>query len=176
MTTQCCQCSQNGTSCCKGTQILLTTGDVRRIARFLDAFNFFTFEVPDLIYRDPGDDPAWLALTIRPDGRRRVLKRTADKGCTMLAENGCLLPITVRPLICRLHPYAFSEADISGVDPTCPMSREGNWPVLQEQLGMAMNEARIWHRLLYRELHLDETASSEPDGLGPLPALEEAAV
>lgn len=176
MTTQCYQCSQNGTSCCKGTQILLTTGDVRRIARFLDAFNFFTFEVPDLIYRDPGDDPAWLMLTIRPDGRRRVLKRTAEKSCTMLAENGCLLPITVRPLICRLHPYAFSEAEISGVDPTCPMSHEGNWPVLLEQLGMAMNEARIWHSLLYRELHLDETASSEPDGRGPLPALEEFAV
>ncbi|UCD80078.1 MAG: YkgJ family cysteine cluster protein [Desulfobacterales bacterium] len=173
MTTHCYQCSQNGTSCCKGTQILLTTGDVRRIARFLGAFHFFTFEVPDPIYTDPGDDPVWLTLTIRPDGRRRVLKRTADKRCTMLAENGCLLPITVRPLICRLHPYSFTEAEVSGVDPTCPMSREGNWPVLLEKLGMAMFEARQWHRLLYCELREEKPAGGGDDGPGAMPVLEE---
>ena len=171
MTTHCCRCSQNGASCCKGTQILLTIGDVRRIARFLDTFNFFAFEVPDPVYRDPGDDPAWLTLTVGPDGRRRVLKRTPDKSCFMLAENGCLLPISARPLICRLHPYTYREADISGIDPTCPMSREDNWPVLLEQMGMALFEAREWHRLLYRELRADEAASSEVDNRRTSPVL-----
>jgi len=159
MKNHCFQCCQSGTSCCKGTQICLTTGDVLRIARFLDASDFFTFQVPDLIYTDPGDDPAWISLTVRPDGCRRVLKRTAGKNCTMLAESGCILPMTIRPLICRLHPYSFTEADISGIDPTCPISCEGNWPVLLEQLGMAIGEARKWHQLLYGELHTDKTAA-----------------
>jgi Fe-S-cluster containining protein len=173
MTSHCYQCSQNGTSCCQGTQILLTTGDVLRITRFLGAFDFFTFEVPDPSYTDPGDDPVWLTLTIRSDGRRRVLKRTADKSCTMLAGKGCILPITLRPLICRLHPYTYTEADISGIDPTCPMSRERNWPALLEQLGMAIFEARQWHRLLYCELRGDKPAVGEEDGRRPLPALEQ---
>jgi len=77
----------------------------------------------------------------------------------MLAESGCILPMTIRPLICRLHPYSFTEADISGIDPTCPISCEGNWPVLLEQLGMAIGEARKWHQLLYGELHTDKKAA-----------------
>lgn len=169
MTSHCYQCSRNGTSCCQGTQILLTTGDVVRITRFLGAFDFFTFEVPDPNYTDPGDDPAWLTLTIRPDGRRRVLKRTADKSCIMLADNGCRLPLSLRPLICRLHPYTYTEADISGIDPTCPMSREGNWPALLEQLGMAIFEACQWHRLLYCELRADIPAGDGKDGREQLP-------
>lgn len=173
MSTHCYRCFQNGTSCCKGTQILLTIGDVRRIARFLDTFNFFTFEVPDPDYRDPGDDPAWLSLTVDPDGRRRVLKRTPEKRCFMLAENGCVLPMRIRPLICRLHPYTYREADISGIDPTCPIAREGNWPMLLEQMGMTMIEAREWHRLLYCELCADKTASPENGNRGTFPVLAE---
>jgi len=169
MTTHCYQCSRNSTSCCKGTQILLTSGDVLRITRFLGAFDFFTFETPDPSYTDPGDDPAWLTLTIRPDGRRRVLKRTADKSCTMLADTGCILPLTLRPLICRLHPYTYTEADLSGIDPTCPISREGDWPALLEQLGMTIIEARQWHRLLYCELRGDNPAGGEEDGREQLP-------
>jgi len=175
MTTRCYQCSQNGTSCCNGTQILLTTGDVRRIAQFSGNLDFFTFEVPDLAYRDPGDDPVWLKLTVRPDGRRRVLKRTADKNCSMLAENGCLLPISVRPLICRLHPYTYTEAGIAGIDPGCPMSSEGNWPAVLEQLGMAASQAREWHRTLYCELRGDHSTSSSDDDQRTIPALEQIA-
>jgi len=172
MTAHCYRCYQNGSSCCRGTQILLTVGDVRRIARFLDTFNFFTFDVPDPDYTDPGDDPAWLVLTVSPDGRRRVLKRTPDKSCCMLTEGGCLLPLSVRPLICRLHPYTYKEAGISGIDAACPISREGNWPVLLAQMGMAMLEARQWHRLLYAELRADKGASSEDDNRRSLPVLE----
>jgi hypothetical protein len=171
MKPHCFQCCQNGTSCCEGTQIYLTTGDVLRIARFLNASNFFTFEVPDLIYTDPGDDPAWIALTVRPDGCRRAMKRTTGKNCTMLAENGCILPMTLRPLVCRLHPYTFTEAGISGVDPACPISHEDNWPVLLEQLGMAIGEARRWHQLLYCELHGDKTAACPEDFQESLPAV-----
>jgi len=172
MTSPCYQCSQNGTSCCEGTQILLTAGDVRRIARFLGHFRFFTFELPDDAYRDPGDDPDWATLTIRPDGQRCVLKRASGKICTMLSEKGCLLPITVRPLICRLHPYTYTEADVSGVDPSCPMSHVKNWSELLEQLGMARVAARKWHRMLYCELHAEKPADGGRNGRGQASVLE----
>ena len=48
----CFHCCQKGTSCCAGTQICLTTGDVLRIAQSLNTSNFFTFEIPDLAYTD----------------------------------------------------------------------------------------------------------------------------
>ena len=92
----CFECSLIGKSCCKGTQICLTTGDVRRISQYLAVDSFSTIENPDLAYIDPGDDPGWLTLTLRSDGKRRVLKRTGNQSCMMLGENGCLLPMIVR--------------------------------------------------------------------------------
>ncbi len=90
----------------------------------------------------------------------------------MLGENGCLLPMAVRPLICRLHPYTYTEAGISGVDPACPISRERDFSAVLEKLGMAMNEARRWHELLYCELHGDKASSFEKEGWGFHPELE----
>ena len=161
METLCFKCSLNGTSCCKGTQIYLTNGDVLRISRFLGSRHFFAIEMADTAYLDPGDDPTWLALTIRPDGQRRVLKRTGDKSCTMLGEKGCRLPMPVRPLVCRLYPYEFTEKGISGVDSSCPISRERDWPALIEQLGMAMGATSKWHNMLYCELYSDNTTAPE---------------
>ncbi len=163
MKTLCFTCSQNGTSCCQGTQICLTDGDVLRISQFLNSCNFFTAEMPDPAYLDPGDDSEWIMLTIRPDGKRSVLKRTVSKSCTMLGENGCILPLTIRPLICRLHPYTYTAAGISGVDPACPLSRERDLSALLEQLGMGMDAARQWHELLYGELRGNKTAGFEKD-------------
>jgi len=160
----CFECSLIGKSCCKGTQICLTTGDVRRISQYLAVDSFSTIENPDLAYMDPGDDPGWLTLTLRSDGKRRVLKRTGNQSCMMLGENGCLLPMIVRPLVCRLHPYLFTEAGIAGIDPDCLISREPDWPGVLKQLGMAPGEANNWHKLLYFELHGEYPANSDIDG------------
>jgi hypothetical protein len=66
----------------------------------------------------------------------------------------------------------YLDFHLSGVDPICPISLEGNWPVLLEQLGMAIGDARKWHQRLYCELHADKTAACGEDGPEPLPALE----
>jgi len=163
METICFACSQNGTSCCQGTQIYLTNGDVLRIAQFLKSFDFFANEMPDAVYLDPGDDVEWLSLTIRPDGKRRVLKRTAAKSCTMLGATGCILSMAARPLICRLHPYTYTATGISGVDSACPIFREQDVPAVLEQLGMEIKEARKWHELLYFELYGGTTPRVEKD-------------
>jgi len=176
MKTQCVRCSQNGSSCCKGTQICLTNGDILRISRFLDACNFFTIENADPAYMEFGDDPGWLTLTIRPDGKRCVLRRTMDKSCTLLGENGCILPVNVRPLVCRLHPYLYTEAGISGVDPSCPISRQRSWPAVLDQMGMAMHKACKWHALLYCELKGAKPSGSEKDDGWRQPELERLSV
>jgi hypothetical protein len=160
----CEQCAISGKSCCQGTQICLTSGDVRRISQFLTADSFSTIEKADAGYTDPGDDPGWIALTIRPDGTRRVMKRTGNQSCIMLGELGCRLPMHVRPLVCRLHPYEFTEAGISGIDQSCLIAKESDWTGVMQQLGMAMDDACQWHRLLYCELHGENPSGSGSDG------------
>lgn len=162
MSDECRKCALAGTSCCQGTQIVLTTGDLSRISSFLGDDGFHTVEPPDLQYLDPGYDPEWLSLTLRPDGRRLVLKRTPDLRCCFLKENGCLLPPDRRPLICRLHPYAYTRAGILGIDETCPLANDPGWPFLLEGMGMPTSAAREWHRLLYAELQADRDRDLPP--------------
>ena len=164
MKSTCAQCATIGKSCCKGTQICLTSGDVRRISQFLAADGFSTIEKADPAYIDPGDDPVWTALTIRPEGTRRVLKRTEDQRCLMLDEAGCRLPMHVRPLVCRLHPYVFTETGISGIDQSCLIAKAVDWTSEMQHLGMAMDTACQWHRLLYCELHGENRTDSYNSG------------
>lgn len=93
----------------------------------------------------------------------------------MLGENGCRLPMLVRPLVCRLHPYLFKEAGISGIDPGCLISKEFDWPGILKQLGMAKGVASKWHRLLYSELHGESPPSSVNGGGGFSPESEKEA-
>ncbi len=170
MKNSCYSCFLQGVSCCQGTQIYLTAGDVQRISQFLEDSDFFTIEIPDAVYLDAGNDPKWLMLTVRPDGQRRVLKRTAEKNCTMLRDSGCRLPMSIRPLVCRLYPYEFTESGVSGIDPVCPISRAEDCASLMDRLGMTINAAGEWHRLLYRELHQEKTQSMPTIPIGPAEA------
>jgi hypothetical protein len=38
----------------------------------------------------------------------------------VLGPSGCVLPQTVRPLICRLFPITYTEKGIDGEDDFCP--------------------------------------------------------
>lgn len=155
----CATCAGNGASCCEGNQIGLTLGDVRRIAAFLGHDAFFFLEAAEPEYLAVSDDPHWLSLTVDPDGRRRVLKRAADHRCSMLTDRGCKLSTIVRPLICCLHPYHYTESGITGIVASCPISGEAHWPVVLTDLGMGASQAQEWHRLLYAELRMEYSAS-----------------
>ena len=159
----CALCAINGKSCCQGTQICLTSGDVRRISQYLADDGFAIIENADPGYTDPGDEPGWIALTIRPDGTRRVLMRTENQICIMLGKAGCRLPMHVRPLVCRLHPYVFTETGISGIDQCCLIAKEADWTGVLQQLGMTMDDACQWHRLLYCELHGEDSSGPGDD-------------
>ncbi|GAB6143399.1 YkgJ family cysteine cluster protein [Desulfocicer niacini] len=163
MTQPCMSCARVGTSCCKNNQVNLTTGDIQRVSDFLGHQNFYTLEPPVLEEICPAYDPQWLPLIMEPTGKVRVLKRTAEKNCSMLTENGCQLPYDCRPLICRLYPYTYTEEGIMGIDASCPISREKNWSVILEQLDMPADKARQWLGLLYTEVK----KSHEPCEVSP---------
>lgn len=78
----------------------------------------------------------------------------------MLGEAGCRLPMQVRPLVCRLHPYVYTATGISGIDQSCLIAKELDWTSVMQQLGMAIDTACQWHQLLYCELHEENLTAS----------------
>jgi Fe-S-cluster containining protein len=106
---------------------------------------------------DPAD-PEWIPLTLASDGTRRMLRQRPDGDCTFLGDAGCTLPGEVRPLVCRLYPWAFDYTGVHGEKPEyCPvamLSTDGR-PMV-EVLGMQAGDAHGWHRMLYDELREEQ--------------------
>ena len=157
----CADCAMAGRSCCVGVQVFLTLGDVRRIGEFVGHEDFVTLEqmTPEYIYA--AGDPTWCSLIRRPDGSRRVLRRTAHDDC-------CFLPLRRLPVaagsaprcLCRLHPYDFLQEGITGISADCPLAELHGWKTILEQMGMSLDTAETWHQMLYAEI-LEERRSRE---------------
>ncbi len=152
----CARCAQLQRTCCQTAEILVTEPDVARIAAHVGRTDFYERRRPsDPAYFDADeDDPNWLALTLRPDGTRRLLKRQPSGDCTFLGRAGCDLPLEVRPLVCRLYPYAYNETGLAGSDesycPTSVLSPEGR--PMAEVLDIDALDAERWRVSLYQEL------------------------
>lgn len=152
----CARCATLQRTCCQRAEILVTAGDVERIAAHTGSRAFFERRAPT----DPGyldddeDDPNWLRYTVGADGTRRVLVRKADGDCGFLGPAGCTLPMETRPLVCRLYPFAYNESGLVGEDseycPTKVLAPRGQ--PMAEVLDIAPTQAREWHRRLYEEL------------------------
>lgn len=149
----CSRCARVRKTCCY-LEIYVTLGDVKRIAAHCGRSDFHEFRVPDdADYLDQDDDPAWRYHVADEDGRRRVLERRADDACTFLGPHGCVLPIEVRPLVCRLHPYNYTEAGISAeLADGCPTRLLKHGQTLLIALDMNLEDAWRWHRQLYAEI------------------------
>lgn len=151
----CRECARVGRTCCQEHDIYVTWGDCRRIGIYTRRKDFFEYRTcSDLAYADQGEDPLWQQHVFRPDGTRRVLKRQANGDCLFLSPRGCQLPLTVRPLICRLFPHVYSAAGIyEGWDEECPAARVIARSALERSIaGVAQGEASRWHQLLYDEV------------------------
>lgn len=161
----CARCARVQRTCCQRAEIVLTTGDTDRIAAHSGRRDFLERRAPadpDALAEDPAD-PNWTRWTIAPDGTRRVLRRRADGDCTFLGPAGCTLPLEVRPLVCRMYPYTFTERGLDREDPAyCPTDlvdplRTGMLTVLD----MREADAERWRRLLYAELRSDAEEGTE---------------
>jgi len=145
-------------TCCQIVEILVTPGDIARIAAHTERADFWERRRPD----DPRfhvyceDDPNWVRYTIAPDGARRQLKQRANGDCTFLGPSGCSLPGEVRPLICRMYPYDYNERGITGeVSVYCPtevLAPPGSGLTMLTVLGMSQDDGERWRSMLYQEL------------------------
>lgn len=71
-----------------------------------------------------------------PGGRRLRLLLTDSGACCFLGHEGCRLPVTARPLYCRLYPFALNP--------------HGRLMVLMSQECLAQEGARSWREVLKR--------------------------
>jgi Fe-S-cluster containining protein len=154
----CAKCATLGPTCCQRCEVLVTAGDRHRIGEHTGQTDFWEFRAPpDPTYRDQDGDPNWLKWAFEPDGTRAVLKRPATGNCSFLALGGCALPIEVRPLVCRLYPYTYTQAGVSGVDAyLCPLEVVPPGSTLLKVLDMGLVDAVRWHGMLYSELETKE--------------------
>jgi Fe-S-cluster containining protein len=126
--------------------------------------DFFEYRQPDNPeYADQDDDPVWRDHVFRDDGSRRVLKRRPDGDCTFLGPHGCTLPLEVRPLVCRIYPYDFSEEGIhEELSEGCPLELLRPGQGLIQALDMKLADAQRWRDQLYQEILLEHVEEPRP--------------
>ncbi|MDR2392001.1 MAG: YkgJ family cysteine cluster protein [Planctomycetota bacterium] len=151
----CARCAGLGETCCQNSQVFLTVGDVRRIARAINAASGFFEEVaaadPNYLTGD-GIDPVWNRIFDRK-GYRRILAFQAEGKCFFLGTNGCRLSLEIRPLVCRLYPYDYNHIAIKGVyGHRCPEPERNSPALILACLSMNREKAESWRQKLYAEI------------------------
>jgi uncharacterized protein len=149
-------------TCCQTAEVYVTRGDVRRIEEFTGQTDFHEFRPPEnpvYLHEEEDDDPIWRNNVFQPDGTRRVLKKQDNGDCTFLGEAGCVLPLEVRPLICRIYPYDYDANGIfDDLARGCPLELLRPGRSLIDELGMNRQQAEAWHAQLYAELTQEKPA------------------
>ncbi len=157
----CQRCAKLMPTCCQNSEIYVGPGDVDRIVKSIGRNDFFEYRHPsDPSYSpQPAEDPLWAALVFRPDGTRRVLKQSPSGDCIFLGQEGCILGVTIRPLICRLFPYEYTTSSISTqMSSRCPTALLEPGETLDQAIGLSWEETINWHRQLILEIHAETEA------------------
>ncbi|MGQ9604699.1 MAG: YkgJ family cysteine cluster protein [Thermogutta sp.] len=163
----CVRCARTQRTCCQISEIYITPGDLERIAAYTGESDFFEYRRPaNPEYLDQSDDPLWAACVFRPDGTRRVLRRSESEGCLFLGPGGCRLPLEVRPLVCRLYPFDYTEQGLQSVNGTmCPIQLLAPGVTLLQSLGMDAEMAEEWRSQLYAEIRQELPASESSSAI-----------
>jgi Fe-S-cluster containining protein len=149
----CAKHARLGKTCCQTSEVLVTSGDKVRIRDFTGSEDFWRDTWPaDPGYADDGSDPGW-TLAFHVDGSRPTLKRRENGDCTFLGEAGCVLPLEVRPIVCRLYPFLYDENGLSKVfSDRCPPEVVPPGSSIVEVLEMDPGAAERWRAQLYAEI------------------------
>lgn len=152
----CARCAAVQRTCCQRAEILVTAGDIDRIAAATSKQAFHERRAPkdpSFLDRDD-DDPNWLRYTFDENGQRRVLTRKSNDDCVFLGATGCELALETRPLVCRLYPYSYNEQGLQDVDseycPTAMLAPAGE--SMAVVLDIPAVAAEAWRHQLYEEL------------------------
>jgi Fe-S-cluster containining protein len=164
----CAKCATLGKTCCQRREVFVSAGDLVRIAAHAGRTGFWNCQPPaDESYVDAGADPVWRQRAFRPDGTRPILHRRPDGDCTFLGAHGCTLPLEVRPLVCRLYPYTYTEKGINGVDESCPPGVVAPGGTILKVLDLRLADAIRWRQMLYTELLTGEPCDERRFDLRP---------
>ena len=166
----CVRCSRHMKTCCQTCEIFTTPGDVQRIEQHIGRSDFYEFRQPaNPLYADQDDDPIWRDNVFEADGSRRVLRKQANGDCTFLGSAGCVLPLEVRPLVCRIYPFDYTaDGLVDELSEGCPLELLRPGQKLIEALDMNRVDAERWRSQLYAEIQLKkEAADADRDHLRP---------
>ena len=155
----CKQCSKRQLTCCQDSDIFITLGDIKRISKYildthiLSNTDFYEDREAGEAYikavKDNPKDIIWNLVTIN-NGMRRVTKKN-EGDCIFLSTTGCLLPLEIRPLVCRIYPFDFNQSGVFiSSNCACPLDLVGNDP--PAALEIKLEDAIRWHKMLYKEL------------------------
>lgn len=157
----CLSCAATRRTCCQVSDINITDADLERIRVHTgrDDFHEIRFLVDHYYEPDEwqdAEDPIWHKLVFRADKKGQALRRRPGGDCWFLGVDGCVLPNDVRPLICRIHPYYYSDKGLLRLDPRyCPPGTFDGFPGMEEAaaaFGVSREQAESWRRQLYEEL------------------------
>lgn len=153
----CVRCSRHMRTCCQFSEVYVSPGDLKRIEAHTGRADFTEFRAPvNPSYADQDDDPPWAEHVFRADGARRVLKRLPEGDCTFLGPHGCVMPLEVRPLVCRLYPFDYDANGIRNeLSHGCPVELLKPGQGLLEALDMQETDAERWRAQLYQEILLE---------------------
>lgn len=176
----CGRCGREGKTCCQGTRVFATVGDMRRIAASGVEADFWEYAKPAREESGAGFllDETWERI-FGSDGSARFLRHKGDGDCWFLGPGGCGLPLETRPLVCRLYPFDYNETAVKGVHGhLCPDQERRNGPLLLALLGMDRERAEGWRGLLYAEFlaefpeprHRAPRVKKRAGSVGTLPA------
>jgi Fe-S-cluster containining protein len=167
----CAQCARYERTCCQRTEVLVTEADICRITDSVGQSDFWEYRQPaDPAYlEEQPHDRHWLAYTVRPDGSRPVLKHAPSGDCIFLSPSGCSLRLEVRPLVCRLYPYDYTEQRITGTVPGCPLYLLEPRQTLSQGIGIQLEDAKRWRMQLYAELRAGKVWQDKQQGHASLP-------
>lgn len=162
----CARCAALRGGCCTHREIYLTPGDRRRMAAHLGRDDFWGRRPaghPD--YLPDGTDPHWERYVFDSRMERPILLSVTHGLCGLLGPGGCVLPMEVRPLICRLYPWEYGHRGLVALAGDCPRDFLAPGETLLGQLGMEdLHRVRTWHRMLYAEMR-EETDAAPRAGL-----------
>ena len=169
-TPECAACGRLGTTCCffgNDTTVdrflPITHDDIRRITCYLGVENVECHFVEEIVTEQFTKDVRALfpnAINIEEvfplhATRWRLAVRGERKHCIFLTPNGCMLPKSVRPLICRIFPFWVEGETTIKTFIACAVTAPSQ--TLEKQLqkgGMSLPQLYTWFSLLEREFGL----------------------
>lgn len=158
----CAVCARSQRTCCQSSEPFASIGDISRINLYMHRNMKGSRVAPWWWWgwREPSQeyiegmraDPQWATLLPMKSGLRRVVLSSDNGNCVFLKSTGCVLPMEVKPLVCRIYPWDFVAFKVTGLSDFCAIEAKGNHRDMGEALGLTKEMAQEWVEQLRSEM------------------------